>query len=73
MADTTLTTDRYMALLQAERQLSELDGLYDKATECGIDCQELRSVRTMLGEQITMLKKNFAPKGAAKMQPHVVS
>lgn len=67
MSDTTLSTDRYMALLEAERRLSELDGLYDKATECGIDCQELRSVRQMLGEQIQALKKNFAPKGAAKM------
>lgn len=67
MSDTTLSTDRYMALLEAERRLAELDGLYDKATECGIDCQELRSVRQMLGEQILMLKKNFAPKGAAKL------
>lgn len=67
MADTTLSTDRYMALLDAERRLAELDGLYDKATECGIECQELRGVRQMLGEQIAALKKNFAPKGAAKM------
>jgi hypothetical protein len=67
MADITLSTDRYMALIEAERRLSELDAEYDKATECGIECQELRSVRVMLGDQIAALKKNYSPKSAARL------
>jgi len=66
MAEITLSLERYMTLLEKEKHLSELDREYDKAEECGIDCQELRSVRGMLGEQMSALKKNYAPKGVAK-------
>lgn len=66
-ADIRLTPDLYMSLIESERKLSELDSLYDKAEECGVDCQQLREVRRMLAERSMALRKNFAPTNANKL------
>lgn len=63
MADTyKLPVENYKALLNAERQLHDaLDDL-DKAEECGIDCNDLRELRTQALQRIENIKKNYAPK-----------
>lgn len=65
MAKVELTTDLYMGLMSAERTLSELPAIYDKAEECGIDCQNLREVRDLFIQRSEALRRNFGP-GSAK-------
>jgi hypothetical protein len=68
MAGITLPVDMYTDLISAERKLSELDSEYDKAEECGVDCQQLRTVRQMLQDRIEALRRNYAPSSAKKLQ-----
>lgn len=60
-ADIRLPTDMYMALMESERKLSELDPLYDKAEECGIDCQQFREVRGLLAQRSEAIRRHFGP------------
>lgn len=67
MANITLPVDMYTDLVSAERKLAELDAEYDRAEECGVDCQQLRSVRVMLQQRIEALRRNYGPAGVRKL------
>jgi len=56
-----LTPDLYMSLSESEKKLSELDSLYDKAEECGVDCQQMREIRQILAQRSMKLRQHFAP------------
>lgn len=66
MADIKLSTDLYMGLLDAERKLAELPAIYDKAEECGVDCQQLREVRELFLQRSEALRRHFGPANAKK-------
>ncbi len=68
MAMITLSNPNYIALLDAERKLAELDKEYDKALSVGAPVEQLISMRQMYGEQIAALKKHYAPAAATKTQ-----
>jgi hypothetical protein len=61
MVEISLSNARYVELLEAERRLSEITKEYDKAEECGINCSPLRQIKDVYTEQITAIKKNYAP------------
>lgn len=68
MPPITLNMNNYMALLEAERKLGELDLELDKAKESGVPVGNLPEIRQMMGEQIASLKKNYTPSAATKLQ-----
>lgn len=45
----------------AERKLSYVIDLMDRMDECGIDCQEVRSLHAALTEKLQMIKQQFFP------------
>lgn len=61
-----LPPERYNELLKAERALTDLATEFDAAEECGIECQELRTIQAEYLNRISAIKKNYAPK---KFQP----
>lgn len=56
-----LSQERYAELIEAERQLALLHSEFDKAEECGIDCQQLRATQAEAIQRIQSMRKNYAP------------
>lgn len=61
-----LPEEQYRNLINAEQQALNLLSQYDKMTECGIDCQQLRAGNQQTLQIIANLKKNFPPPGWKK-------
>jgi hypothetical protein len=61
MAKITLSNERYLGLLEAERMLHDSLSEMDRAEKCGIDCDNLRSIHGAYREQIEALKTNYGP------------
>jgi hypothetical protein len=57
-----LPPDLYTRLIDAERNLLDADTELNKAEECGLECQELRALKSQYLAQIEAIKKNYAPK-----------
>jgi len=61
MATTTkLPTELINELKRSERALMDLLPELDKAEQCGIDCQEYRTIRDEAVERISKLLQHFA-------------
>lgn len=63
MAHFQLPSEHVAKLKQVQRDLHDILGEFDKADECGIDCQEFRR---MHGEAVAAagnILKHYGPKG----------
>lgn len=56
-----LSTESYAGLLTAERALTDMLPEFDKAEECGIDCQIFRQATADYLERIGKMKLHYAP------------
>lgn len=58
----TLRPETYQDLLTAERALHDYLPEFDKAEECGIECQYLRDATRDMLDRIEKFKKNYKPR-----------
>jgi hypothetical protein len=58
-----LSKERLTKLLEAERELANMLLEFDKAEECGIDCQQLRANTAVARQRIESLRKHYTPIG----------
>jgi coproporphyrinogen III oxidase-like Fe-S oxidoreductase len=56
-----LQPESYRELLQAERALHDYLPEFDKAEECGIECQYLREAAKEMLERIAKFKQHYKP------------
>lgn len=60
MAQVKLPPKEIAALKEAQRTLSDQFAEYDKAEECGLDCQEFRRLAQQKIDEISALLKNYS-------------
>lgn len=56
-----LSLEAYQGLLTAERNLTDLIPEFDKAEDCGIECQYLRDATKDYLERIAKMKLHYKP------------
>lgn len=62
VVDVRLSREAYQELLNAERRLHDMLPEYDKAEECGIECQYLREGTADILARIAKMKTHYQPK-----------
>ena len=55
----SLPPDKLEELRTAQRALNEVLPEFDKAEECGVQCQEMRTLRDQAADRISKLLKNY--------------
>lgn len=63
MSKTKMTKEEYTNLLTAERKIADVLPDIDNLENCGVECQELRTLLQQRQQQITQVKRHFAPNG----------
>ena len=58
--DFKLPKDKIIQLREAQRELLDILPEFDKATECGIECSELREAHREATEKIEALLKHYS-------------
>lgn len=56
-----MSPSTHQKLLDAERELTMLQPEFDKAQECGVECQALRESSTNMLQRISKIKQYYAP------------
>lgn len=62
-APVVLNESHFDTLMDARRQLEEVNSILPHAKACGIDCAEYESMSRMADEQIQLWLKTWFPKG----------
>lgn len=57
-----LTREQVQSLAEAEHQISVVMGEFDKAEQCGIDCQQLRGLVREKLQEIAAIKEHYGPR-----------